>query len=132
MGHWIWGRIRPGGFATAGTADDPGSGNVAVGETSRSGATGGSNGAGGSGGVDKPGISAQQEREITKSMRALERKMDKLEKSEAQIDEKMASAAEAVDTQRLTELNAEKTALAGRREELEAEWLELADQLDAG
>lgn len=129
------------GFATAGTADDPGSGNVAVGETSRSGATGGSNGvggssgsggSGGSGGVDKPGISAQQEREITKSMRALERKMDKLEKSEAQIDEKMASAAEAVDTQRLTELNAEKTALAGRREELEAEWLELADQLDAG
>lgn len=79
----------------------------------------------------KPEISAQQEREITKAMRALERKMDKLEKSEAQLDEKMAAAAEDVDTQRLTELNEEKSEVARRREELEAEWLELADQLDA-
>ena len=79
----------------------------------------------------KPEISAQQEREITKAMRALERKMDKLEKSEAQLDEKMAEAAEDVDTQRLTELNEEKSEVARRREELEAEWLELADQLDA-
>lgn len=79
----------------------------------------------------KPEISAQKEREITKAMRALERKMDKLEKSEAQLDEKMAEAAEDVDTQRLTELNEEKSEVARRREELEAEWLELADQLDA-
>ena len=79
----------------------------------------------------KPEISAQQEREITKAMRALERKMDKLEKSEAQLDEKMATAAENVDTQRLTELNEEKSEVARRREELEAEWLELADKLDA-
>ena len=76
------------------------------------------------------GISAQQEREITKALRALERKMDKLEKTEAQIDEKMAVAAEKVDTQRLTELNEQKAEVAGRREELEAEWMELADQLE--
>lgn len=76
------------------------------------------------------GISAQQEREITKALRALERKMDKLEKTEAEIDEKMAVAAEKVDTQRLTELNEQKAEVVGRREEFEAEWMELADQLE--
>ncbi|WP_454979734.1 ABC-F family ATP-binding cassette domain-containing protein [Corynebacterium propinquum] len=93
--------------------------------------TGGGGGTSAAASSGKPEISAQQEREITKAMRALERKMDKLEKSEAQLDEKMAAAAEDVDTQRLTELNEEKSEVARRREELEAEWLELADQLDA-
>ena len=128
---------KTGRFAAAGAADDAGSGNAAArgtaqADTARAGASAnGAGGASGAGGVGKSGISAQQEREITKAMRALERKMDKLEKSEAQLDEKMAAAAEDVDTQRLTELNEEKSAVAGRREELEAEWLELADKLDA-
>ena len=115
----------------AASADDAPRGALDLGPNRSGDITGDGGGTSAAASPGKPEISAQQEREITKAMRALERKMDKLEKSEAQLDEKMAAAAEDVDTQRLTELNEEKSEVARRREELEAEWLELADQLDA-
>lgn len=63
-------------------------------------------------------------------MNALERKMHKLEQAAAQINEKMATAAEKVDTQALTELDGELKENRSAYEELEMEWLELGEKLE--
>lgn len=56
--------------------------------------------------------------------------MQKLEKAAAQINEKMATAAEKVDTQALTELDGELKENRSAYEELEMEWLELGEKLE--
>lgn len=76
------------------------------------------------------GLSSQQEREITKKMNALERKMGKLDPQIDKIHADMAEAAEKVDTEALTRLDAELKSLQAEREELEMEWLELGEQLE--
>ncbi len=63
-------------------------------------------------------------------MNALERKMGKLDQQTEKLNEKMAAAAEAVDTEALTKLDAELKDVAAQREELEMEWLELGEQLE--
>jgi len=75
-------------------------------------------------------LSSQQEREITKKMNALERKMQKLEKSAAQINEKLAAAAEEVDTEAMTRLDTELKDNRSAYEDLEMEWLELGEKLE--
>ena len=75
-------------------------------------------------------LSSQQEREITKKMNALERKMQKLEKSAAQINEKLAAAAEEVDTEAMTRLDTELKGNRSAYEDLEMEWLELGEKLE--
>ena len=75
-------------------------------------------------------LSSQQEREITKKMNALERKMQKLEKSAAQINEKLAAAAEEVDTEAMTRLDTELKDNRSTYEDLEMEWLELGEKLE--
>ncbi|KXB55466.1 ABC transporter, ATP-binding protein [Corynebacterium sp. CMW7794] len=75
-------------------------------------------------------LSSQEERELTKKMNALERKMGKLDQQTEKLNEKMAAAAEAVDTEALTKLDAELKDVAAQREELEMEWLELGEQLE--
>ena len=75
-------------------------------------------------------LSSQQEREITKQMNALERKMGKLDKQVEKLNEEMAEAAEKVDTEKLTELDAKLQKVRGEHEELEMEWLELGEQLE--
>lgn len=75
-------------------------------------------------------LSSQQEREITKQMNALERKMGKLDKQVEKLNEEMVEAAEKVDTEKLTELDAKLQKVRGEHEELEMEWLELGEQLE--
>ena len=75
-------------------------------------------------------LSSQEERELTKKMNALERKMGKLDQQTEKLNEKMAAAAEAVDTEALTKLDAELKDVAAQREALEMEWLELGEQLE--
>ncbi|AKP08346.1 ABC transporter ATP-binding protein [Corynebacterium pseudotuberculosis] len=76
-------------------------------------------------------LTSQQEREINKKMASVERKMAKLDPQIEKITNAMAVAAEAVDTAKLTELDAQLRALNEQREELEMEWMELGEQLEA-
>lgn len=75
-------------------------------------------------------LSSQQERELTKQLNSLDRKMGKLDPKIEKLNEEMATAAERADTDRLAELDTELKQVQGEREELETEWLELAEQLE--
>jgi len=68
-------------------------------------------------------------REARKELGRLERALDRLGDREARLHEEMA--AQATDHVRLGELNAELSALATERDELEAAWLETAAVLEA-
>ncbi|QPK79821.1 ABC-F family ATP-binding cassette domain-containing protein [Corynebacterium lizhenjunii] len=76
-------------------------------------------------------LSSQEQREITKKMNALERKMSKLDQATATLNEQMAQAAEKMDTAELVRLDSELKQLTSQREELEMEWLELGEKLEA-
>ena len=56
--------------------------------------------------------------------------MQKLEKSAAQINEKLAAAAEEVDTEAMTRLDTELKDNRSAYEDLEMEWLELGEKLE--
>lgn len=75
-------------------------------------------------------LSSQQERDITKKMNALERKMGKLDPQIDKVTNEMARAAEDVDTAELTRLDRQLKELHEQREELELQWLELGEQLE--
>ena len=80
-------------------------------------------------------LSSQEEREITKKMNSLERKMAKLDAQTEKLNAQMAEAAEKMssgegDSAALAQLDAEVKAVAGEREELEMEWLELGEKLE--
>lgn len=74
------------------------------------------------------GLSAQEDRELRKQMNAAERKMAKLAEKIAGLEEEMAAAAEAMDHEKLAELNETLQAAKGEHEELEMEWLEAAER----
>ncbi|MEL6050943.1 ABC-F family ATP-binding cassette domain-containing protein [Corynebacterium rouxii] len=76
-------------------------------------------------------LSSQEEREITKQMNALERKMGKLDPKIEKINEEMAAAAQRVDTAELTRLDVELSTLTEQREALEMEWMELGERLES-
>src|SRR5699024_3821417 len=76
------------------------------------------------------GLSSQEERELKKQLNALERKISKLDPKIGKIHADMAAAAEAMDTGKLTDLDAQLKALESEREELEMEWLELGEKLE--
>lgn len=80
---------------------------------------------------EKKGLSQAEERTITKKMNALERKITKLDQQIDQVNQEMAQAAEQVDTERLTALDATLKGHRQQREELEMEWLEWGEQLEA-
>jgi ATP-binding cassette subfamily F protein uup len=67
-------------------------------------------------------------RAARKEVARLERALDKLTAREAELHEQMAAAA--TDHDRLRELDAELRALAGERDELEADWLERSEALE--
>jgi hypothetical protein len=67
-------------------------------------------------------------REARKELGRLERALDRLGEREARLHEEMA--AQATDHVRLGELDAELSALATERDELEAAWLEAAAVLE--
>ncbi|MFV8395935.1 ABC-F family ATP-binding cassette domain-containing protein [Corynebacterium hindlerae] len=77
-----------------------------------------------------PKVDAATHRRIVKEMNALERKMDKLRASVATVNDKMAAAAEAVDTEALASLNTELTELNSQLEEMEMQWMELGEELE--
>ncbi|WJY89345.1 ABC-F family ATP-binding cassette domain-containing protein [Corynebacterium confusum] len=80
---------------------------------------------------EKKGLSQAEERTITKKMNALERKITKLDQQIDQVNQEMAEAAEQIDTERLTALDATLKGHRQQREELEMEWLEWGEKLEA-
>ena len=77
------------------------------------------------------GLSSQEERELKKQLNALERKIAKLDPKIWKIHADMATAAETMDSGKLADLDTQLKALESEREELEMEWLELGEQLEA-
>lgn len=80
----------------------------------------------------KSGLSSQEERELTKQLNALERKVSKLDQKIGKFNVEMATAAEKLDTAKLTELDNALKQAQEEREELEVEWLEIGEQLENG
>lgn len=80
----------------------------------------------------KPKLSAQEDRELCKQMNAVERRMGKVEEKIAKLEADMATAAEAMDHEKLAELNDELQAANEEHEELEMEWLEAAERRENG
>lgn len=93
---------------------------------------GGGNGAGNAKKESTKRLSSQEERELTKKMNALERKMGKLDEQATKLNAEMAEVAGAgdIDTAKLTELDGKLKEVTSQREELEMEWLELGEKLE--
>lgn len=89
-------------------------------------------GAGGTGAAARKRLSSQEERELTKKMNALERKMSKLDEQAEKVSATMAdvAAAAVLDTEQLTKLDAQLKDITAQREKLEMEWLELGEKLE--
>ena len=73
------------------------------------------------------GLSGAEERAARKELSRLERQLDKLGKQESDLHERLADAA--TEPERLQTLNADLQSLHEEKEDLEARWLELAEQL---
>ncbi|WP_243790006.1 ABC-F family ATP-binding cassette domain-containing protein [Saccharopolyspora gloriosae] len=73
-------------------------------------------------------LSGAEDRAARKDLAKLERQLDKLGKRESELHEKLAEAATEPD--RLKGLNADLRTLQQEKDDVEARWLELADQLD--
>lgn len=93
---------------------------------------GSGNGAGNAKKESTKRLSSQEERELTKKMNALERKMGKLDEQATKLNAEMAEVAAAgdIDTAKLTELDGKLKDVISQREELEMEWLELGEKLE--
>lgn len=93
---------------------------------------GSGNGAGNAKKESTKRLSSQEERELTKKMNALERKMGKLDEQATKLNAEMAEVAGAgdIDTAKLTELDGKLKEVTSQREELEMEWLELGEKLE--
>ncbi|WP_327089310.1 ATP-binding cassette domain-containing protein [Nonomuraea sp. NBC_01738] len=73
------------------------------------------------------GLSAKKEREHRKELNRLERQLDKLAQQEARLHAAMADAA--ADYGRLGTLDGELRAVLAQKDEIESEWLDMADRL---
>lgn len=93
---------------------------------------GSGNGAGNAKKESTKRLSSQEERELTKKMNALERKMGKLDEQATKLNAEMAEVAAAgdIDTAKLTELDGKLKDVISQREELGMEWLELGEKLE--
>ncbi|APT92949.1 glycerophosphodiester phosphodiesterase [Corynebacterium phocae] len=76
-------------------------------------------------------LSSQETRDLTKKMNAVERKMSKLDATVEDLNKKMATAAEKMDTEELTRLDKRLRTVAEEREGLEMEWMELGERLES-
>ncbi|WP_349828131.1 ABC-F family ATP-binding cassette domain-containing protein [Brevibacterium litoralis] len=95
-------------------------------------ATSGAPGAGASGAGESgagTGLSAAEERQLRKQAQGLTRKIEKVEKKLAALDERMA-AADPSDFTGLADLSAERGALTDEKDELEMEWLDVSERLE--
>lgn len=68
--------------------------------------------------------------QVSKQMASVERKIAKVEQQVERIQQDMAAAAERVDTDALVKLDSELKAANATREELEGQWMELAERLE--
>ncbi|SDS28458.1 ABC-F family ATP-binding cassette domain-containing protein [Corynebacterium timonense] len=77
-------------------------------------------------------VSAQEQHELTKKMRSLERKMDKLGEQIASLESEVAALSQGSDPdfEEIGEKTEKASGLRGQREELETQWLELGEQLE--
>ncbi|MER7078314.1 ATP-binding cassette, subfamily F, uup [Saccharopolyspora kobensis] len=73
------------------------------------------------------GLSGAEEHAARKELARCERQLDKLAQREQALHEKLAEAA--TEPERLAKLNAELLALHQEKDDVEARWMELADQL---
>ncbi|MBT1166434.1 ABC-F family ATP-binding cassette domain-containing protein [Bifidobacterium simiarum] len=86
--------------------------------------------AGGSGDTDdKPKLSGKEYHQITRRISAIERKLAKLEEQKSDLEAKMA-AHDPTDFEGLNELNGQMQAIASESDDLEAEWMELSEQVE--
>ena len=86
----------------------------------------------GEGVVDKQeGLSSQEQREIRKQMKALERKIAKESERAEALEAEITALSEAGDFDAIATKTKELTAAKDAREELEMEWLELGEQLES-
>lgn len=86
----------------------------------------------GEGVVDKQeGLSSQEQREIRKHMKALERKIAKESERAAALEADITALSEAGDFDAIGAKTKELNAAKDIREELEMEWLELGEQLES-
>lgn len=78
------------------------------------------------------GLSSQEERELRKKMKALERKIGKADEQIEAIEAEIAamSSTDAPDFSAIGEKTQQVGALKGERDELEMQWLELGEQLE--
>lgn len=84
------------------------------------------------GGADKPQahkLGGKEFHQMSKRISAIERKLAKLEEQRAEIETKMA-AHDPSDFAGLNELNTQLNAVTDEKDELEAEWLELSEELE--
>ena len=75
-------------------------------------------------------MSSQEERELQKKMKALERKIAKENERAEALEAEIAALSEAGDFDAIGAKTKELTAVKATREELEMEWLELGEQLE--
>ncbi|MEV0380622.1 ABC-F family ATP-binding cassette domain-containing protein [Nonomuraea sp. NPDC050643] len=73
------------------------------------------------------GLSAKEERELRKELNRLERQLDKLSDQESRLHAAMAEAAS--DYAKLGSLDAQLRDITTQKDDIEAEWLEVADRL---
>ena len=86
----------------------------------------------GEGVVDKQeGLSSQEQREIRKQMKALERKIAKESERADTLEAEITALSEAGDFDAIATKTKELNAAKDTREELEMEWLELGEQLES-
>ena len=78
------------------------------------------------------GLSSQEERELRKKMKALERKIGKADEQIEAVEAEIAamSSTDAPDFSAIGEKTQQVGALKGERDELEMQWLELGEQLE--
>jgi len=86
----------------------------------------------GEGVVDKQeGLSSQEQREIRKQMKALERKIAKESERAEALEAEITALSQAGDFDAIGAKTKELNAAKDTREELEMEWLELGEQLES-
>ena len=76
------------------------------------------------------GLSSQEEREIQKQMKSLERKIAKENERADALEQEIAALSEAGDFDTIAAKTKELNAVRNAREELEMEWLELGEELE--
>ncbi|MBW3087473.1 ABC-F family ATP-binding cassette domain-containing protein [Bifidobacterium sp. 82T24] len=77
----------------------------------------------------KPKLSGKEYHQVTRRISAIERKLAKLEEQKTKLEEQMA-AHDPTDFEGLNKLNEQMKALTAENDDLEAEWMDLSEQIE--